>query len=1067
MSGLMEDASCGANPFYMEFVLSPGDLVLNNNLPLVCAEIGDRAWKDFDRDGLQSAGEPGLGFTEVRLLDCDGNGVDTLVSDIEGRFVFTGLPAGGYVLDYEGRAEWGGSLPYLWSYAGYQVGDAELDSDITPSGSTDCVTLGVGEKDYTVDGGYEVPYTYSCNCDGSVTLEWQPISGEAGVTYTVDIEDSAGNPVLDYVNMTETSVTIAYGTLQNGQEYRLAITENIGTSNVVSITGPLYADCNPVPEATVLSSAGPLCPGGMDGSVVFELEEFGCAGRYAVYLEQGGSDLLVAADTTLENSFAVSGLGEGSYGLRVELLDTLSCGYGVGCFPLEVEDFVSLSNQDTAGPSLTATADGGVELGSGASFTYTPPEGECGVQLEWLAQATDNCSAADAIALSVSIESDIAGVSPWATVTQTSAGYAVSLHAGTGTNTVVLTAVDEAGNSTELSYEITVADNRAPEIYGPGDMQVQIPACEEGMPVNWQMSAIDDCGLGVELVQISGPQPGVVLAPGTYTVSYEATDGYGNTSQYSFEVTVTQAQSPAPIVDVSGNGQFVIEDCAADGFIVFSGHIYDCELQPGDVPDGLISISGAPLEITYILVNEGYAYFEATGSLSAGSYLIFTSYEGVTAGHAVEVVQGPDTPAVMTMPGNLSYQVPDCEGEAPVSFAVQLEDDCDEDFGSASFTVNGSPAPPFDAALSDPASGYFAWSLSLPPGMYTIVGTYTDGGGNTTEATATITVNAEEDNSAPIIVYPSQNITEALDPCGPDETEICFQATAIDDCEGDILPTVTVTGPGGTAIPVTVDGTTYCFTAGPGQYTVSIGAVDAAGNSTSEAFGVSVTQDDAPEANLACNDDINVTLDGNCSRVITADMVLEGNFGCLEEDDFTITIVNDDNPANGNILDGHGQWIYEITGPGVAGFEPCWGFITGEDKTAPVIECPDDTDVATVTASVQKIQGALETTDEQLELVNYSCLLDGPGPLAGGHYYDIIEFQVSQDDIYTIYLNTSWGDGFTALYQGRFDADNPGENILYAAEDNLFPGAGVVGPLGGVFDPRVRVSLPLRAYETY
>ncbi|MCR9098370.1 MAG: HYR domain-containing protein, partial [bacterium] len=508
MSGLMEDASCGANPFYMEFVLSPGDLVLNNNLPLVCAEIGDRAWKDFDRDGLQSAGEPGLGFTEVRLLDCDGNGVDTLVSDIEGRFVFTGLPAGGYVLDYEGRAEWGGSLPYLWSYAGYQSGAAELDSDITPSGSTDCVTLGVGEKDYTVDGGYEVPYTYSCNCDGSVTLEWQPVSGEAGVTYTVDIEDSAGNPVLDYVNMTETSVTIAYGTLQNGQEYRLAITENIGTSNVVSITGPLYADCNPVPEATVLSSAGPLCPGGMDGSVVFELEEFGCAGRYAVYLEQGGSDLLVAADTTLENSFAVSGLGEGSYGLRVELLDTLSCGYGVGCFPLEVEDFVSLSNQDTEGPSLTATADGGAELGSGASFTYTPPEGECGVQLEWLAQATDNCSAADAIALSVSIESDIAGVSPWATVTQTSAGYAVSLHAGTGTNTVVLTAVDEAGNSTELSYEITVADNRAPEIYGPGDMQVQIPACEEGMPVNWQLSAIDDCGLDVELVQISGPQPG-------------------------------------------------------------------------------------------------------------------------------------------------------------------------------------------------------------------------------------------------------------------------------------------------------------------------------------------------------------------------------------------------------------------------------------------------------------------------------------------------------------------------------------------------------------------------------
>ncbi|WP_421947075.1 SdrD B-like domain-containing protein [Phaeodactylibacter xiamenensis] len=1433
MSGFMEDASCGANPFYMEFVLSPGDLVLNNNLPLVCAEIGDRAWKDFDRDGLQSPGEPGLGYTEVRLLDCAGNGVDTVVSDIEGRFLFTGLPAGGYVLDYEGRAEWAGTLPNLWSYAGYQAGSAELDSDITASGSTECVTLGVGEKNYTVDGGYEVPYTYSCNCDGSITLEWSPVSGEPGVTYTVDIEDSAGNPVLDYVNMTETSVTIAHGTLQNGEEYRLAITENISTSNVVSITGPLYADCNPVPMASVISAAGPACPGGTDGSVLFELEESGCAGRYAVYLEQAGSDILVAADTTLANSFSVSGLGEGSYSLRVELLDTLSCGYGVGCFPLEVEDFVVLSNQDSEAPALAVSTIAGVPVDD---VSYTAPEGECGVQLEWLAEVSDNCAAGDAIALSVSIESDVAGVSPWAAVaplssqgstvtsvyllssgdasndnlmaaqlestgrlsvaigeefwemdgtedlsaydvvflqanfnwnnplsadaaanltayvenggglvtsewsvwnaayntgsgswdallpifpvdlaeingydylgetdvTYTSvnseplvndgvsssfvftpsdasgtvslftakagatvfydmsasydgydftavgmagweyqsgrvfsfngtngateiandanlrqllinalswssgptAGYAVSVHAGIGTNTVVLTATDEAGNSTELSYEITVVDNRAPEIYGPGDMQVQIPGCEDGMPVNWQMSVIDDCDLDVELVQISGPQPGDVLAPGVYTVVYEATDDYGNTSQYSFDITLTQAQSPAPIVDVSGNGQFVIEDCAEDGFIVFAGHIYDCELQAGDVPDGLISISGAPLEITYILVNEGYAYFEATGNLSAGSYLIVTSYEGVTIDHAVEVVQGPDTPAVMTMPGNLAYQVPNCEGEAAVSFAVQLEDDCDEDFGTASFTVNGAPAPPFDAALSDPANGYFAWSLSLSPGVYTIVGTYTDGGGNTTEATATITVNAEEDNSAPIIVYPSQNINIALDPCieAAVASQI-FQVTAIDNCDGDLDPTVTVSSGTGT---VTTTPGGYVFMGGPGVHTITTAATDAAGNSRTESFSINVTQAPAPQENLACNDDINVTLDDNCSRVITADMVLEGNFGCFEESDFTVTIVNDDNPANGNILDGHGQFIYEIelanqaqpidgftsdfaagnwdviidntgffgagfadvtfssntltletlaggvaqasiampgegtlsfdydyngadpffdffmidlngnvvadvtnpasgsfsedveagwvlvfavdddgfnpfgpavpstaeisnfgfapAGPVVSGFEPCWGFVTGEDKTAPVVDCPDDTDVATISEPVQKIQGALETTDAQLELADYSCFLDGAGPVAGGQYYDIIEFQVSADDIYTIYLNTSWGDGFTALYQGSFDADSPCENILYAADDNIL---GNAGPIGGLFDPQVRVTLPLRAYETY
>jgi hypothetical protein len=434
--------------------------------------------------------------------------------------------------------------------------------------------------------------------------------------------------------------------------------------------------------------------------------------------------------------------------------------------------------------------------------------------------------------------------------------------------------------------------------------------------------------------------------------------------------------------------------------------------------------------------------------------------------------------------------------------------------------------------------------------------------------------------------------------------------TAIDNCDGDLDPTVSVSA--GTGSVTAVPGG-YVFMGGPGVHTITITATDAAGNSRTESFSINVTQAPAPQENLACNDNINVTLDDNCSRVITADMVLEGNFGCFEESDFAVNIVNDDNPANGNILDGHGQFIYEIDfattaqpvvgftgdfapgnwsilqqnngsvsfaangasvdfdgpdgigcfgtgaeasiaiampndgnvtfdydytsldifgsgwdafialvdangnvtvlvntinsvdaagtvnvdvaagdvlaigvasvdctlGPGVAtvdnfvfspltpdvaGFEPCWGYITGEDKTAPVVECPDDTDVATISESVQKIQGALETTDAQLELADYSCFLDGAGPVAGGQYYDIIEFQVSADDIYTIYLNTSWGDGFTALYQGSFDADSPCENILYAADDNIL---GNAGPIGGLFDPQVRVTLPLRAYETY
>lgn len=95
------------------------------------------------------------------------------------------------------------------------------------------------------------------------------------------------------------------------------------------------------------------------------------------------------------------------------------------------------------------------------------------------------------------------------------------------------------------------------------------------------------------------------------------------------------------------------------------------------------------LQINYTLSQDGYVCFEATGNLIAGSYLIITTYQGVAADHGVIVSQNLDLPTVINMPGNLSYQSSDYETEVPVSFAVQLNNDSDENIGSASFTING------------------------------------------------------------------------------------------------------------------------------------------------------------------------------------------------------------------------------------------------------------------------------------------------------------------------------------------------------------------------------------------
>lgn len=63
------------------------------------------------------------------------------------------------------------------------------------------------------------------------------------------------------------------------------IMENISMSNVVFIIGLLYVDCNFVFMVLVISVVGFVCFGGIDGSVLFELEELGCVGCYVVYLE--------------------------------------------------------------------------------------------------------------------------------------------------------------------------------------------------------------------------------------------------------------------------------------------------------------------------------------------------------------------------------------------------------------------------------------------------------------------------------------------------------------------------------------------------------------------------------------------------------------------------------------------------------------------------------------------------------------------------------------------------------------------------------------------------------------
>ena len=732
-----------------------------------------------------------------------------------------------------------------------------------------------------------------------------------------------------------------------------------------------------------------------------------------------------------------------------------------------------------------------------SSITKVLPEGECGYQFQWTVSVFDLSGPATATAY-ITTSTTSTSVNPDASLMILGGGqtYVLDVIAAVGTNTLTIRKDGPSGSETQ-TYTIIIDDVRAPQIYGPGNMVVEVPSCDQnGVPVNWTVTAVDDCDLSPILTHSGGPASGSLLsaAGSPYTVSYTATDDDNNVASYSFSVTVNQAPVPDPIVDLSGNGQFSIPACQPSASVFFTGNIYDCSIAANDNLMGQITLLGAPLAVTYVQEEDGFAFFEATGNLAPGIYPVSVSFRGVTVQTLFTVVQDANQLPDIQMPGNLTYLLPACETQVPARFAITITDDCDGTINGASFRYNNGSGMVTLTPLpgSDPAQGYFEFTrmLGMNDDGGVLTASYTDGANNFRQVDATLEVVGQPDTWAPLIIYPSQDINVALNACDPNPATVFFEVTVTDNCDGDqvfgptLVPgsnfTVTVSpaNVGGIVLD-SPGGDTFVGVFNPGAYQILITAQDAAGNIRQEDFFIVVARPAAVPTNLACNDNLNLTLDANCQRLITPGMVLGGQFGCLSEDDFQVTIVNDDNPTNGPILDGHGQFIYEVSlRPGVTpvpGFLPCWGYITGEDKTKPVLACPDPTSNGTITQTVHTLTGNLTTGDPQLVLNNYSCFIDGSGTQAGNHYYELTPFQVNQNDFFTFYLDHDFNtDGFVAIYQGSFNPDNPCENIIAQVDDNFLfvppnfvTNTGNTGPIGGTFDPVVRITLPLRQYETY
>lgn len=211
------------------------------------AGLGNFVWNDYNNNGLQDLGEPGIPGITVILYAADGvTPIASAITDADGKYSFVNLEPATYVVGFS-------NIPAGANFSGIDQGaDDAIDSDADQvSGKTAPITLEAGEYNPTIDAGIHVPqgaglgnYVWiDGNTDG---IQDANEVGVPGVTVT--LFNDAGNAIQSTItdqngyytfpNLAPGSYSVGFGTLPPN----LAFTQsNIGANDsmdndVVNIT---------------------------------------------------------------------------------------------------------------------------------------------------------------------------------------------------------------------------------------------------------------------------------------------------------------------------------------------------------------------------------------------------------------------------------------------------------------------------------------------------------------------------------------------------------------------------------------------------------------------------------------------------------------------------------------------------------------------------------------------------------------------------------------------------------------------------------------------------------------
>jgi gliding motility-associated-like protein len=373
-----------------------------------------------------------------------------------------------------------------------------------------------------------------------------------------------------------------------------------------------------------------------------------------------------------------------------------------------------------------------------------------------------------------------------------------------GTTTVTYTATDAAGLTATCSFTVTVVDDTAPVISGcPSNITIAANASCKAV-VSWTPpTPSDNCSVASFA---STHSPGATFNKGTTAVTYTATDGAGNISTCTFNVTVVD-QTPPVITGCPSNITLAAgASCQAVATWIAPTPSDNCSLASfasTHAPGGTFSLGTTPVT---------YTATDGTGNISTCTFNV------TVVDQTAPVLSG--CPSDITIAGNYSCG-------AVVSWTPPTaSDNC----SIAAFESTHVPGAIFSV------------------GTTTVTYTATDGAGQTATCSFNVTV---VDDSAPVITECPSNITIAAD-ASCQSVVNWTPPTASDNCA--VVSFVSTHSPG----DAFHTGTTV----------VSYSATDEAGNISTCSFTVSVIDQTAPEI-TGCPSDITIGVNGSCQAVAT------------------------------------------------------------------------------------------------------------------------------------------------------------------------------------------------------